>query len=792
MRQSAVVRVAVATLLITCGAFAQQTDTQSLRNIREKDGLPPASNASVEMPVPSKGNLAPAPEPELEVDRSHKVEHISLLNKDAFWWLMGSLMLLIALAVVTIEVSEKRASNNALANDGETSPLLPRRGARGRGKDEAAVWVALRLAFCIIGLNISMLLWGISQEFVMTNEYENASGGVEKIPSSLFLVLCNRLGSVFFSGLLALFVGEPLAFSSYAAASLPALSNLAASWCQYSSISYISFPLQTTTKSAKLMPVLLIGMCRGKKQSLLDIAEAIVITVAVVVFGLETDGQDSNTDVAGMGVMLLGGMMFFDSITPHLQDALFQKFPDLMVIQATFSMAVLASLVSFVMLLSQGMLMTCWVFLQEHPNAFLHIGVLALCSTLTQFLITYTIKNFGPLAFIIIVTTRQVISVCLSSVLFMHHLCNVAIVAAVIVFGTVFVRALRKMSTGHSDPFELPDRQAAQDLGLLLPRWMHGMVSLSSQSHRLMVCAVAIHIPLCFWAVAQEFMVTHTWAGQLFPSVLFIIAVNRTVGVFFCCGMLQIRGLPLVAPDMMLSGIPGVTNLFASFCQYEALYYIRFPKQTLLKTLKVIPAMIGGAFLKNRVYATLDYLEAALITGLAAFFVWYCEVDDAPVRADYGLIGIMLMILYLAIDAVSVNAEDKIYQITTIDPCHMMLGSELISGCVCWVLLIATGSLHSVFDFLWMQPRLWVHLVALAMASTCGAYACTVTVKLFGPVVFTLLMMSRQMISLVVSVELFQHTVDRVGCLCLLVVALLVLTSALRRVSSTPSWQKVS
>merc|ERR1712217_856037 len=71
----------------------------------------------------------------------------------------------------------------------------------------------------------------------------------------------------------------------------------------------------------------------------------------------------------------------------------------------------------------------------------------------------------------------------------------------------------------------------------------------------------------------------------------------------------------------------------------------------------------------------------------------------------------------------------------------------------------------------------------LVLAEACGAYACTVTVQLFGPAVFTLLLMSHQISSLLISVALFNHAMQPVTCLCVAVVALVTITSSLRRVN---------
>ena len=128
----------------------------------------------------------------------------------------------------------------------------------------------------MVGLNVCMLLWEISQEFVTTNYYKDPDDltVAKRFPSSLFLVLCNRAGAVIFSLLVCTAIGKSPILDdertrqtgrgvAFLVAMLPALTNMMASWSQYSAMRYISFPLQTTAKSAKLLPVLIIGSFRG-------------------------------------------------------------------------------------------------------------------------------------------------------------------------------------------------------------------------------------------------------------------------------------------------------------------------------------------------------------------------------------------------------------------------------------------------------------------------------------------------------------------------------------------------
>jgi adenosine 3'-phospho 5'-phosphosulfate transporter B2 len=70
-----------------------------------------------------------------------------------------------------------------------------------------------------------------------------------------------------------------------------ALSNSLSSFGQYQALRYVSFPLQTISKSTKVIPVMLMGkVLNGKSYPCTDYIEAMVISAGVSVFSLAKSG----------------------------------------------------------------------------------------------------------------------------------------------------------------------------------------------------------------------------------------------------------------------------------------------------------------------------------------------------------------------------------------------------------------------------------------------------------------------------------------------------------------------
>ena len=88
--------------------------------------------------------------------------------------------------------------------------------------------------------------------------------------------------------------------------------------------------------------------------------------------------------------------------------------------------------------------MTSLVFILNDSTAMFHMVILSITSAVGQLFIFYTIKEFGPVLFTIMMTTRQIFSLVVSCFLFMHPLGLMSWLGATMVFLIVFNRIRRK------------------------------------------------------------------------------------------------------------------------------------------------------------------------------------------------------------------------------------------------------------------------------------------------------------------------------------------------------------
>ncbi|CAN1283039.1 UDP-galactose/UDP-glucose transporter 5B [Linum perenne] len=184
--------------------------------------------------------------------------------------------------------------------------------------------------FAVGGIMITLVIYGVLQEKIMRVPY-----GVnnEYFKYSLFLVFCNRVVTSAVSAVSL--VASKKALDPVAPVykyCLISVSNILTTTCQYEALKYVSFPVQTLAKCAKMIPVMIWGtLIMQKKYKGKDYLVAFFVTIGCSVFILFPAGSELNPYSRGRentvwGVSLMAGYLGFDGFTSTFQDKLFKGY----------------------------------------------------------------------------------------------------------------------------------------------------------------------------------------------------------------------------------------------------------------------------------------------------------------------------------------------------------------------------------------------------------------------------------------------------------------------------------
>lgn len=308
---------------------------------------------------------------------------------------------------------------------------------------------------CFVGLQLSYLTWGILQEKIMTQEYHSESE-TGKFSDSQFLVFVNRVLAFIFAGTYVLFSTQPKHIAPLYKYSYCSFSNIMSSWFQYEALKYVSFPTQVLAKASKIIPVMIMGKIISKKTyKYHEYATAVAISVGTAIFLLAgRKSVDIATTTTASGVAILLAYIISDSFTSNWQSALFKQY-HMSSVQMMCGVNFFSCIFTSISLLQQGGFIKSFLFLMKFSNFLWDCILLSMCSAVGQLFIFYTISEFGPVAFVIIMTVRQVLAILLSCLIYNHTLTATRIIGVFLVFSTVFLRIYLNHRTKKA-PLKVP------------------------------------------------------------------------------------------------------------------------------------------------------------------------------------------------------------------------------------------------------------------------------------------------------------------------------------------------
>ena len=206
----------------------------------------------------------------------------------------------------------------------------------------------ITLACCFLGLQVSYIVWGITQEQLMTQTYSFG-----RFTSAQFCVFGNRVLALITSLSIVLYNTykqqiwatispnssnalirntAPIKTAPFYSYSPSSISNTLSSYAQYEALKYISFPTQVLSKSCKVIPVMIVGIFINKKRyPLSEYVDAFLITLGVSLFTLSEklgggSGNGEEKVDTMYGVVLLCMYLFCDSFTSQWQSRVYKQY----------------------------------------------------------------------------------------------------------------------------------------------------------------------------------------------------------------------------------------------------------------------------------------------------------------------------------------------------------------------------------------------------------------------------------------------------------------------------------
>lgn len=207
-------------------------------------------------------------------------------------------------------------------------------------------------------------------------------------------------------------------------------SNMALRW--------VAYPTQVIAKSAKPIPVMILGVLLGRKSyTLKKYLFVLLIVIGVALFMYKEGKVNKSAENAGLGELLLVLSLSMDGLTGAIQERMRAAHAPsgqyMMLSMNSWSTIMVA-----IPLILTGEGKKFLQFTARHPELLQHLGSLAICGALGQLFIFMMVSHFGPLACSVVTTTRKFFTVLFSVIFFGNPLAGRQWFGAILVFTGLF------------------------------------------------------------------------------------------------------------------------------------------------------------------------------------------------------------------------------------------------------------------------------------------------------------------------------------------------------------------
>lgn len=255
---------------------------------------------------------------------------------------------------------------------------------------------------------------------------------------------------------------------------------------------------------------------------------------------------------------------------------------------------------------------------------------------------------------------------------------------------------------------------------------------------------------------------TKEFGGERFTNSQFLVFVNRILALVVAAVYMSVTTQPRHQAPLYKYSYASISNTLSSWCQYEALKFVSFPTQVLAKAAKVIPVMIMGKFVSNRTYPWHEYFTASLISVGVALFLLSADPtgENAQRTTETTFAGIIILAGYMMFDSFTANWQSEVFKTYKVSSVQMMFGVNLFSCIFTVGSLLFRGVFFSCLFFLLNHADFALLAAILSVCSAIGQLFIFHTIASFGPLVFTLIMTTRQALSILLSCVVYHHVLS--------------------------------
>jgi len=283
---------------------------------------------------------------------------------------------------------------------------------------------------------------------------------------------------------------------------------------------------------------------------------------------------------------------------------------------------------------------------------------------------------------------------------------------------------------------------------------------------KLFACASTLWSSLLFYGLLQErifknpynhtCIVSNTCSEDQFPEkfkhtqfVLFLNRLMATITTFIYLMIFQ--RYTNASVGFYKFSFASTSNLISGWFRFEALKLVSFTTVTLAKGTRLFPIMLVNKIINKKTFKLIDWVTAFLLCSGSIIFMYSKEVAKcsgtcSESENNFGLTvsmsGFICLVIYVGADSFTSNWQENLFS-HNVEGLELAFGVSLFTTILTGVSLALQGGFSKAFEFISNHEEVGFHLLAIMICSTISQVAIAFTIKNFGAVVFTILMIGR-------------------------------------------------
>jgi len=270
----------------------------------------------------------------------------------------------------------------------------------------------------------------------------------------------------------------------------------------------------------------------------------------------------------------------------------------------------------------------------------------------------------------------------------------------------------------------------------------------------LVFCAASLWGSLIIYGLCTERIMKHPYTNVItgekedFKNSQFLIFWNRfTAALITGVLLLIIQRKTTATVGFYNYSYASICNLLSSWFKFEALKLVSFTTVIIAKGSRLFPVMFVNKVMKKTQFHPVDWITAFLLcTGS---IVYMKSKDMTPEDSDddntafYAKItGLLFLLLYVMFDSLTANYQEKLCD-HNVKGIEMAFGTSFFTSLLLATSLVYQGGFTDAIGFLQTHEDITMHCTALALSSAFSQVIIAFTIKHFGAVIFTIIMIAK-------------------------------------------------